>query len=411
MESVAKTHEVAEHIANHEYDQAMAMRGGSFSDSFRILRTLLRAHPHEAEPGQPRLRLAVMHCGAPAPGMNTVVRAAVRLGLDQGHTMLGVQNGFLGLAAGDVQEMSWMSVTSWVSRGGAELGTNRHVPGGSDFYAIARQLESHRVDGLLVIGGWDGYEAAYEVYRRRDEFPSFNIPIVCLPASIDNNLPGSQLSIGADTALNVIISNVDKIKQSAVASRRCFVVEVMGGDCGYLALITGLASGAERVYLPEEGVTLADLQADVEDLIEGFEQGKRLGLMIRNEHADDFYTVDFVTALFEKEGGELFDVRQAILGHVQQGGDPSPFDRIQATRLAVRCIDYLIEQATGRDRSGRGEAAGGAMIGLQRGQVQFTSLEDFPRLVERDARRTKSPWWLELRPIARIMAKPKPGPG
>jgi 6-phosphofructokinase 1 len=310
----------------------------------------------------------------------------------------------VGLAEGDLQEMDWMSVSAWVSRGGAELGTNRKVPQVSDFYAIARQLEAHRVDGLLMIGGWDGYEAAYEIYRRRDEFPSFRIPILCLPASIDNNLPGSQLSIGADTALNVIINNVDKIKQSAVASRRCFVVEVMGGDSGYLALITGLASGAERVYLPEEGVTLADLQTDVDKLVEGFEHGKRLGLMIRNENADQFYTTDFITALFEKEGGPLFDVRQAILGHVQQGGNPSPFDRIQATRLAARSIDYLIEQAGART-----EPPGGAMIGLQRGKVQFTSLEDFPRLIDKDARRPKSEWWLELRPIARIMAKPGPG--
>ncbi|MEJ2209863.1 MAG: 6-phosphofructokinase [Anaerolineae bacterium] len=404
LESVARTHEVADLIANHQYERAMAMRGGSFSDSFRILRTLLRAHPHEPEPGQKELRLAVLHCGGPAPGMNTAVRAAVRLGIDQGHTMLAVHNGFVGLAEGDLQEMDWMSVSAWVSRGGAELGTNRKVPQVSDFYAIARQLEAHRVDGLLMIGGWDGYEAAYELFRRRDEFPSFRIPILCLPASIDNNLPGSQLSIGADTALNVIINNVDKIKQSAVASRRCFVVEVMGGDSGYLALITGLASGAERVYLPEEGVTLADLQTDVDKLVEGFEHGKRLGLMIRNENADQFYTTDFITALFEKEGGPLFDVRQAILGHVQQGGNPSPFDRIQATRLASRSIDYLIEQA-----SGGFDPPAGAMIGLQRGQVRFTSLEDFPRLIDKDARRPKDQWWLELRPIARIMAKPRPG--
>ncbi len=405
MESVAKTHEVAARLNRHEYDEAMAMRGGSFSESFRILRTLLRAHPRERGPGQKALRLAVLHCGGPAPGMNTAVRAAVRLGIDQGHTMLALQNGFVGLAEGDLAEMNWMSVSAWVSRGGAELGTNRKVPHASDFYAIARQLETHQVDGLLMIGGWDGYEAAYELYRRRGEFPSFNIPIVCLPASIDNNLPGSQLSIGADTALNVIIGNVDKIKQSAVASRRCFVVEVMGGDCGYLALITGLASGAERVYLPEEGVTLADLQTDVEDLVEGFEHGKRLGLMIRNEASDQFYTTDFITALFEKEGGPLFDVRQAILGHVQQGGNPSPFDRIQAIRLAAKCIDYLVEQAG----KGGADAPGAAMIGLQGGQVQFTSLEDFPRLVEPEARRPKAQWWLELRPVARLMAKPGPG--
>ncbi len=401
MECVIKTQQVAEVIAVNDYEQAMAIRGGSFSDSFRILRTLLRAHPHPPEPGQDQLRLAVMHAGGPAPGMNTAVRVAVRLGIDKGHTVLAIQNGFEGLIEGQFQEMDWMSVSGWVSRGGAELGTNRKVPESSDFYVIARQFEAHKIDGLLIIGGWTGYQAAYQLLNKRDDFPAFNIPIVCLPTSIDNNLPGSQLSIGADTALNNIIGNVDKIKQSAVAARRCFVVQVMGSDCGYLALISGLSTGAERVYLPEEGVSLADLQADVANLVEGFAHGKRLGLMIRNENTEPLYSTDFMCALFEKEGGKLFDVRQAILGHVQQGGDPSPFDRIQATRLAAKCIDFIIKEA------GTASPAAAA-IGLQGGQVQFTNLEDWPRLIERGVRRPKAQWWLELRPIARIMAQPGP---
>lgn len=315
--------------------------------------------------------------------------------------MLAVQNGFQGLIEGDLREMDWMSVSGWVSRGGAELGTNRKIPEGADFYMIARQLEAHRIDGLLMIGGWTGYQAIYELLSKRNDYPAFEIPIACLPASIDNNLPGSQLSIGADTALNTIIGSVDKIKQSAVASRRCFVVEVMGGDCGYLALIGGLSTGAERIYLPEEGVSLADLQADVASLIEGFEHGKRLGLMIRNENADPFYTTPFMHSLFEKEGGALFDVRQAILGHMQQGGSPSPFDRIQATRLAAECITFLTREASkGSQRV--------AAIGWKGGKVSFTGLEDLPRLIEKGARRPKEQWWLELRPIARILAAPGP---
>jgi 6-phosphofructokinase 1 len=401
MDCVTKTHQVAQVIAAQDYNTAMTMRGGSFSDSFRILRTLLRAQPHPPEPGQTQLRLAVLHGGGPAPGMNTAVRVAVRLGLDRGHTMLAVQNGFEGLVDGDIREMDWMSVSGWVSMGGAELGTNREIPEGADFYLIARQLEAHRIDGLLIIGGWSAYQAAYQVFSRRDDYPAFKIPIVCLPASIDNNLPGSQLSIGADTALNTIIASVDMIKQSAVASRRCFVIEVMGGDCGYLALISGLATGGERVYLPEEGVTLADLQEDVAKLVEGFEHGKRLGLMIRNENTDPFYTTQFMQALFEKEGGKLFEVRQAILGHMQQGGSPSPFDRIQATRLAARCIDFLTEEALSHSHHA-------VAIGWQGGVVQFTSLEDLPRLIEKGAQRPKTQWWLALRPIARVLAMPGP---
>ncbi len=401
MDCVAKTHQVAEVIAARDYESAMAMRGGSFSDSFRILRTLLRAQPHEPKPGQKQLRLAILHGGGPAPGMNTAVRVAVRLGLDKGHTMIAVQNGFQGLIDGDIQEMDWMSVSGWVSRGGAELGTNRKVPEGADFYMIARQLEAHSIDGLMIVGGWSGYQAAHQIFSKRDDYPAFNIPIVCLPASIDNNLPGSQLSIGADTALNTIIAAVDKIKQSAVASRRCFVVEVMGGDCGYLALISGLATGAERVYLPEEGVSLADLQEDVCSLMEGFEHGKRLGLMIRAENTDHFYTTHFMHSLFEKEGGQLFDVRQAILGHMQQGGSPSPFDRIQATRLAAECIEFLTDEAMT-------SSPGASAIGWQGGRIGFTDLQDLPRLVEKDARRPKEQWWLQLRSIARVLAAPDP---
>jgi 6-phosphofructokinase 1 len=209
------------------------------------------------------------------------------------------------------------------------------------------------------------------------------------------------LSIGADTALNCIIDDVDKIKQSAVASRRCFVVEVMGHDCGYLALISGLATGAERVYLPEEGVSLADLQVDVNNLVEAFEHGKRLGLMIRNEKADPLYTTDFMCPLFEKEGGELFDVRQAILGHVQQGGAPSPFDRIQAIRLAAKAIEFIVQEA-------ENDQPAAAAIGLQGGSIEFTGLENLPRLIEKDAHRPREQWWLDLRPVARIMAQPGP---
>ncbi|MBI1876903.1 MAG: 6-phosphofructokinase, partial [Chloroflexi bacterium] len=255
-----------------------------------------------------------------------------------------------------------------------------------------------------VIGGWTGYQSAYELFSRRASFPAFNIPIVCLPASIDNDLPGSELSIGADTALNNIVRAVDKIKQSAVASQRCFVVEVMGRYCGYLTLMSGMATGAERVYLNEEGIRLADLQADLARLIAGFEGGRRLALLIRNEYANPLYTTPFLCSLFEEEGKELFDVRQAILGHLQQGGDPSPFDRIQATRLAAKCVDYLIEQA------GRTPPPG-AFIGLQAGQVKFFSLEDLPRLLDTVHKRPKEQWWMELRPIVRLLAQPGPEVG
>jgi 6-phosphofructokinase 1 len=269
-------------------------------------------------------------------------------------------------------------------------------------YAIARTIEKHKIDALLIIGGWNGYEAAFRMYNERTNFPSFNIPIICMPASINNNLPGSELSIGADTALNNIVDAVDKIKQSAVATRRCFVVEVMGHWCGYLALMSGLATGAERVYLNEEGVTLSDLQQDVAMLSQGFESGKRLGLMIRNEYANSIYSTNFMCALFEEEGKDLFDVRPAILGHQQQGGDPSPYDRIHATRLTRLCIDHLIEVC----EKNSDEAS---FIGLQAGKFWFHDIRDFPRVVDIKHQRPKDQWWLGLKNIASLLAQLGPG--
>lgn len=401
MECVAKTHAVADAIAAQDYERAMDLRGASFKQAYKTLHTLLRTLPHEPTPGQKRLRLAVMNSGAPAPGMNTAIRAAVRTGLDLGHIMLGVTNGFQGLIDGSVREMDWMSVNGWASMGGSELGANRAVPTGRDFYHIARTIEKYDIQGLLIIGGFSAYEGAYQLARERDNFSAFNIPMICLPASINNNLPGSELSIGADTALNNIMWAVDRIKQSAIAQRRCFVVEVMGRNCGYLALMSGLATGAERVYLPETGVTLRDLEADLDQLVRGFKGGKRLGLMIRNENANAVYSADFMAKLFEEEGGGLFDVRQTILGHVQQGGDPSPFDRIQATRLAVRCIDFLIEQA-------QTDAPLSAFIGIESGGVQIHNIEDMNRMIDAVNQRPKKQWWLDLRPVAEVLAQPAP---
>ena len=402
---LAKCLEITQAVGNavraREFEKAMDLRGRSFKKSFRTLRTLVRAMPHEPKPGKHRMRLAVLNAGGPSPGMNTAVRAAVRLGVDKGHIMLGVNRGFRGLIRGEIKELNWMDVAGLAPMGGSEFGTNRTIPEGGEWYAIARNLEEHRVEGILVIGGLTGYQAIHEMYRLRENYPAFNIPMICLPASINNNLPGSQLSVGADTALNSIVDAVDKIKQSAVASRRTFVVEVMGHYCGYLALMSALATGAERVYMHEEGVTLKDMVKDVNMLIEGFKQGKRVGLMIRSEHANDIYTTDFMRALFEEEGGDLFDVRQAILGHLQQGGNPTPYDRILATRLASDCVDYLEEQI------GKG-TADSSFIGLVGGEFKLTDMENLPRMVDIKFGRPKEQWWLNLRGTVDLLAQPGP---
>ena len=403
MACVQQTAAVASALKQQAYAEGLALRGSGFSQSYELMKTLVRAEASrpKAQTDSAPVRLAVLNAGSPAPGMNTATRAAVRLALDKGHLMLGIEDGFQGFVEGHVKELGWMDVSGWASLGGSELGTRHKVPTGSDLYAIARTIETHKIQGLLVIGGWAAYEAAATLFNKRADFPLFKIPLICLPATINNDLPGSELSIGTDTALNNIIQVIDKIKQSAIATRRCFIVEVMGYYCGYLALMSGLATGAERVYLHEEGITLKSLQDDILKLKHGLSQGKRLGLLIRNEKANHIYTTSFMRALFEEESEDAFDVRQAILGHLQEGGDPSPFDRIQATLLAAHCVDFLLEEI-------RKGTAGGAFIGYQKGEITFSDLKQFQELVELKYRRAKDQWWRKFSTIAQILDQPAP---
>lgn len=397
---IRDTAQAAQCLAAGRYEAVQRMRGGSFVEALETYKTLARACPHPPPPARRQCRFAVLNAGAPAPGMNTATRVAVRLLLDAGHQVLGVRGGLRGLVSAAFEPLGWMDVEGWVSRGGSELGTGNTLRLGEvELAAVADNLQAAGVEGLLIIGGWTGYEAACALQAARARHPALALPVVCLPAAIDNDLPGSEHAVGADTALNNIVAAVDKIKQSAVAAGRAFVVEVMGGDSGYLALMSGLAAGAEQVYLPEDPPTLADLQADVARLVQGFERGKRVGLLIRNERAGGDYDTRFMRTVFEREGGGAFEVREAILGHLQQGGDPSPFDRIQATLLAKHAVERLIEQA---------EAGGAATlgVGLVDGRLSCRDLAALPELREPGARRPRRQWWLSLREVAEVMARP-----
>jgi len=397
MECVARTRELAERIAAKDYDNALLLRGDRYTEMIHVFHSISRALPSTTRARDRATRIALLNVGGLAPGMNAVAGAAVRLGLDRGHTMLGVNGSFRGLMDGDVRELRWGDVEGWTSLGGAELGISRHVPTVNDLYAIGRGLEEQRVDGLLLIGGWDGFEAACTMQRERARYPAFQIPTIYLPATIDNNIPSSELSVGADSALNLIVDSIDRVRQTGIATRRCFLVETMGGACGYLALLSGLSGGAVRVYLHEEGITLQQLVRDVERMVESFRAGQRLFLSVMNEKASPMYTSDFLCRLFNQESQGLFDAREVVLGQTQQGGAPSPFDRILGTRLAAHSIDWLNHQIGGA-------TTGGAMIGLSEGKVRVLPLREAEELADWEHRRPTRQWWLELRPVIDVLA-------
>ncbi|MDU3549788.1 MAG: 6-phosphofructokinase, partial [Actinomyces sp.] len=310
MEAVHQTRGVKDLIKAGDFAAAQAARGRSFTVMVGI-NQLLSTPPTLAEnpPSGSAKRVAIIHAGGLAPGMNTAARAAVRLGIAKGWTMLGIDGSWAGLADNQVRELTWDDVEGWAFHGGAELGTRRPVPTVNEYYALGRAIERNEIDALLVVGGLNAYLAVKEMTSELDRYPAFRIPIVLIPASIDNNLPGAELAIGTDTALNNAVWALDRIKESAAASKRCFVAELMGRRCGYLTLMSGIASGAEYAYLNEENTTLAEIDEDAHRLRETFEAGRRLFLVVVNEEADAHYNREFLANVFEAESDGLYDVR------------------------------------------------------------------------------------------------------
>ncbi len=395
VESVRRTRKVPELIKAGDYDAAMALRGESFGLMRQVFHEL--SEPAQIDPGDESKRIAILHAGGLAPGMNSAAKAAVRLGISRGHTMLGVENGFVGLRDGQITELKWEDVELWSADGGATLGTRRTLPTVEELYTINRSLETHHVDGLLVIGGYNAYLGAHLLQQEQSRYPAFRIPIVCVPASIDNNLPGCELSIGADTALNVIVEAIDRIKMSGSASTRSFVVETMGSDCGYLAMMGALAGGAERVYLNETGITLKELYEDVRWLRRSFQHGRKLFLAVRNEHANPNYTTDFISRLLEEESHGAYDVRSSILGHIQQGGAPTPYDRLLAARLTSNALDLFKEEFDAGTH-------GAWHIGLVESKFEKHPLDRMTDLIDSEHRRPIDEWWLQLRDVMQAVS-------
>jgi len=244
-----------------------------------------------------------------------------------------------------VREFDWVDVEGWSSKGGSEIGTNRGLPS-EDLKMTAYCFEKYKLDALFVIGGFEAFTAVSELRVARKDYDAFKIPMAIIPATISNNVPGTEYSIGSDTCLNALIDYCDTLKQSASASRRrVFVVETQGGATGYVATMAGLAIGAVAVYTPEEGITLKMIQRDIEMI--GRQFGKDAGqnrsgkLILRNEKASKTYTTEVVAEIIDKEAGKLFDCKFAVPGHVQQGGTPSPMDRVRAVRFGVKTLQHL----------------------------------------------------------------------
>ncbi len=398
-EVVAKSAEINTQIDHGNFEMALQMRGRSFLDSLQVLKTLARAQP-KAELAE-RGRIAIMTGGPDAPGMNAILRTALRIGRNEGQDVVGVRFGFGGLARGDVVDLGWMDVQNWINLGGSELGAVRYAMSDADIPLMAEQIRKWDIRGIIAVGGLSTYQQAIKLLKARDTYKEFNIPIILVPATIDNNLPATDFTVGADTALNNIIDALDKIKYTASAAHRTYVVEVMGRESGYLALASSIASGAEMQLLSEDGIDLDMLQRDIQQLRRGFAGGKKLGLVIIAEDASPYYDTDFVRRIMEAESHGQFDVRPIILGHLQRGGVPTAFDRIQGSRLGAHAARRIMDDIA----SGSTELS---VVGVQRRGIEVTPFQEAMQQMDWDHGRPKEQGWLHWRDLADVLAKPGP---
>ncbi|KAK5933844.1 hypothetical protein CgunFtcFv8_014294 [Champsocephalus gunnari] len=407
MECVQVTKDVTIAMAEGRFDDAVMLRGKSFENNWNTYKMLAHVHIPEKKSN---INIAILNVGAPCAGMNAAVRSTVRVGLLQGHRMLAVHDSFDGLAHGLIEPIDWSGVAGWTGKGGSNLGTKRALP--QDFMdEISLNIAKFNIHALVIIGGFEAFAGGLQIVQAREKFEELCIPIVVVPATVSNNVPGSDFSIGADTALNTITMTCDRIKQSAAGTkRRVFIVETMGGHCGYLATMAGLASGADFAYIYEEKFNIHDLELNVEHLVEKMKTTVKRGLILRNEKSNANYTTDFIFNLYSEEGKGVFDCRKNVLGHMQQGGTPSPFDRNFATKMGIKAVLWLTDKLNDCYRHGRvfaNSPDSACVLGMKKRSLVFQPLSELKDLTDFEHRIPKTQWWLKLRPILKILAKYK----
>ncbi|MBE0447883.1 MAG: 6-phosphofructokinase [Actinobacteria bacterium] len=299
-------------------------------------------------------RIAVVTSGGDAPGMNAAVRAITRVGIDAGLEVFGVRRGYAGLIENDMIGLNARDVGGILQLGGTVLGTARS----EEFKTEEAQrksienLNKRGIEGLIIIGGNGSQMGAYSLFK-------LGFPVVGVASTVDNDLYGSDISIGVDTALNIIIESIDRIKTTAESHNRAFLIEVMGRRFGYLALMSGIAGGVEVIVAPEFEVDPATVAAELRS---AYERGKRYALVVVTDGAKN--NAETIARYFREHGQEIgYELRVTILGHVQRGGSPTAFDRLLATRLGTAAVELLKSGDSGK------------LVGFISGQIAFTPLE------------------------------------
>lgn len=404
MKCVHRTQAVKTAMDAKDWATALKLRGRGFRRNVEMYRTLTQIHKQKST--SEAYTIAIMNVGSPCAGFNAVVMSCVRTAILKGCIPYCIYNSNKGLSSGQFQKMEWNDVALWSAEGGSFLGCQPGLPNGDTLPLMAKNLERFNINGLIIVGGFNAYHTCLIFAQNRQKFPAFRIPMCVIPTTINNNVPGTGFTIGADTSLNEICKMIDKIKQSATGSkRRVFIIETMGNYCGYLATLSALASGADAAYIFEETFNVHELIHDIRVIAEKMQTGAQRYLIVRNEKASDNYTAEFIRQLFTEESKGVFSTRTNVLGHTQQGGNPSPFDRLFAAKMGARAAVHLIGQMKEFKKTGLYHPGTATLQGLIGKYVCMTPVEELMDDADFRHRLPMEQWWMKLRPLLRILAK------
>lgn len=352
MEAVKVTKQVAECVQKKEFEKAISLRDSGFHEYLKNYITMNSAASESSTlPATKSKRIAIINVGAPAGGMNSAIYSMATYCMARGHKPYSIHNGFTGLARHEsIRLIKWLDAEEFNSSGGSDIGTNRITPCEAGLGMIAYYFEKYQFDGLILVGGFEALTSLSQLEKARIMYPAFRIPMVLIPATISNNVPGTDYSLGADTCLNSLMEYCDVIKQSASSTKhRVFIIEVQGGNSGYIATFASMVSGALITYVPEEGISLTQLQEDINFLKETFsrEEGieKSGKLILKSANASKVLTNDVLGKIFREETDANFDFKHAVPGHIQQGGLPSPIDRTRASQFAISAVKFIEEKS------------------------------------------------------------------
>ncbi|MBN1351004.1 6-phosphofructokinase [candidate division KSB1 bacterium] len=299
-------------------------------------------------------RIGLLTSGGDAPGMNPCIRAVVRNAVNRGCKILGIESGYAGLLEQQMVELTLRSVSNIIQRGGTILKTSRckEMFEREGRAKAGRILRGNEIDGLIVIGGDGSFHAAHLLYKEE------GIKVIGLPGTIDNDLYGTDYTIGYDTAVNTALESIDKIRDTAASHDRLFLVEVMGRYAGFIAVEVGIAGGAEEILIPETPTSLPEL---CDRILAGIKKGKTSSIIVVAEGEETGNALTIADKIKERTG---LDSRVCILGHIQRGGSPSANDRVLATKLGFHAVDALVGGKTD------------VMVGEVNSKIVLTPLQD-----------------------------------